>query len=99
MAPAVVMPSEDRSDASEPLVVCSSTDINGSVSTDTIVRKRCFLHVRGKLGAGLTIERGATVAVDGSVHGKLVNRGGRLVVNHKGLTASVTSDGPSDREA
>jgi alanine racemase len=99
MAPAVVMPSEDRSDASEPLVVCSSTDINGSVSTDTIVRKRCFLHVRGNLVGGLTIEPGANVVVDGSVHGKIVNRGGRLVVNHKGLTASVTSDGPSDREA
>ena len=99
MTPAVVMPSEDRSSAPEPLVVCSSTDINGSVATDTIVRKRCYLHVRGNLVGGLTIEPGANVVVDGSVHGKIVNKGGRLVVNHKGLTASVRSDGPSDREA
>jgi alanine racemase len=99
MTPAVVMPSVDRSDAPEPLVVCSSTDINGSLSTDTIVRKRCHLHVRGNLIGGLTIEPGANVVVDGSVHGKIINRGGRLVVNHKGLTASVTADGPSDSEA
>jgi len=52
MTPAVVMPSEDRRSAPEPLVVCSSTDINGSVATDTIVRKRCYLHVRGNLVGG-----------------------------------------------
>src|SRR5580700_5361521 len=99
MTPAVVMPFEDRSSAPEPLVVCSSTDINGSVATDTIVRKRCFLHVRGNLVGGLTIEPGANVVVDGSVHGKIVNRGGRLVVNHKGLTTCIAREGPPESEA
>ena len=39
MARAVVMPSVHQSDVPEPLVVSSSADINGSVSTDTIVKK------------------------------------------------------------
>ena len=99
MARAVVMPSDDQSDVPEPLVVSSSADINGSVSTDTIVQKNCSLHVRGNVTGGLTIEPGADVLVDGSVDGKIINRGGRLVVNHKGLTACVALDGPSESEA
>ena len=96
MARAVVMPSVHQSDVPEPLVVSSSADINGSVSTDTIVKKNCSLHVRGNLTGALTIEPGADVLVDGLVDGKIINRGGRLVVSHKGLTACVTLDGPSE---
>src|SRR5271170_4554336 len=99
MAPAVVRPSADQSHVPEPLVVSSSTDVNGSVSTDTIVQKNRSLHVRGNLVGSLTIEPGANVVVDGFVHGKIINRGGRLVVDHKGLTACVTRDGPSESEA
>jgi alanine racemase len=99
MTLAVVVPSNDQSGVPEPLVVSSSTDVNGSVAVDTIVRESCFLHVRGNLVGGLTIEPGASVVVDGSVDGKIVNRGGRLVVDHKGLTACVTLDGPSESEA
>ncbi len=51
------------------------------------------------LAPNLTIEPGADVLVDGSVEGKIVNRGGRLVVNHKGLAAFVTLKGPSENEA
>ena len=99
MAPAVVMPSDNQSDLLEPLVVNSSTVINGSVSTDTIVQKNCSLHVRGNVVGSLTIEPGANVLVDGSVDGKIINRGGRLVVNNKGLTACVALHGPSESEA
>ena len=99
MAPAVLMPSSDQSHVPEPLVVSSSTDISGSVSTDTIVQKSRSLHVRGNLVGSLTIEPGANVVVDGFVHGKIINRGGRLVVDHKGLTACVTRDGPVENEA
>ena len=45
------------------------------------------------------IEPGADVLIDGSVYGKIINRGGRLVVNHKGLTAYVVREGPSESEA
>jgi alanine racemase len=96
---AAQMLSDNKSDIPEPLVVGTSTDINGSVSTDTIVQKNCSLHVRGNLVGSLTIEPGANVVVEGSVEGKIVNRGGRLVVNHKGLAACVTLDGPSEGEA
>jgi alanine racemase len=99
MARAAVMPSVHPSDVLEPLVVSSATDINGSVSADTIVKKNCSLHVWGNLAGSLTIEPGADVIVDGLVDGKIINQGGRLVVSHKTLTACVTVDGPSESEA
>jgi len=81
-----------------PLVV-SSSDINGSVIDDTIVQKNCSLHVRGNLLANLTIEPGAKVVVEGSVDGKIINRGGRLVVNNKAHATCITTDGPAEAEA
>ena len=81
------------------LLVSSSTNINGSVLDDTIVQKNCFLHIRGNLQGSLTIESGGKVVVDGSVDGKIINRGGGLVVNNKGLAACVTTDGPAEAEA
>jgi alanine racemase len=82
-----------------PLLVSGSSDVNGSILNDTIVQKNCSLHVRGNLLGNLTIEPGAMVIVEGSVDGKIINRGGRLVVNHKGLAACVATDGPAEAEA
>ena len=81
------------------LVVSSSSDINGSVIDDTIVQKNCSLHIRGNLLGRLTIEFGAKVVIEGSVDGKIINRGGKLVVNNKGLAACVTTDGPAEAES
>jgi hypothetical protein len=81
----------------ELLLVTGSSDINSSVVNDTIVQKNCLLHVRGNLLGNLTIEPGAKVIVEGSVAGKITNRGGRLVVNHK--AACVMTDGPAEAEA
>src|SRR6202023_1355927 len=86
-------------DVAEPLVVSSPSDINGSVLNDTIVQENCSLHVRGNLLGNLTIEPGAAVVVDGSIDGKILNKGGRLVVHHKGLAACVSLDGPAEAEA
>jgi hypothetical protein len=69
----------------ELLLVSSSLDTCSSIVNDTIVEMNCFLHVRGNLLGNLTIEPGAKVIVDGSVGGKINNRGGKLVINHKGL--------------
>ena len=99
MASAVVMPYDNHRDIPELLVISSSADINGSLFTDAIVQKNCSLHVWGSVSGSLTIEPGADVLVDGSVYGKIINRGGRLVVNHKGLTACVVREGPSESEA
>ncbi len=44
-----------------------------------------------------SIEPGAKVFVDGSVAGKIINRGGRLAVNHK--ATFVITDGPAESEA
>ena len=97
--PAMVMLSDNQGKAPEQLVISRSTEINGSLFTDTIVRQDCALHVRGSVTGSLTVERGAEVVVDGSVCGKIINRGGRLVVLHKGLTAYVALDGPPETEA
>ncbi|MGC2825891.1 MAG: alanine racemase, partial [Pseudolabrys sp.] len=80
-------------------VVAGSLDINGSVIDDTVVQKNCSLHIRGNLLANLTIESGAKVVVEGSVDGKIINRGGRLVVNNKAHAACITTDGPAEAEA
>ena len=74
-------------DVAEPLLVSSSSDINGSVLNDTIVQANCSLHVRGNILGSLTIEPGATVVVEGSVDWKIIKRGGSLLVNNKGLAA------------
>lgn len=79
--------------------VSSSSDINGSVVDDTVVQKNCSLHIRGNLLADLTIESGAKVVVEGSVDGKIINRGGRLVINNKPHAACITTDGPVEAEA
>ena len=99
MTPAVVTACGNRIGFAEPLVFRASTDIAGSLSADAIVQENCFLHVRGNVIGGLTLEPGADVVVDGYVGGKIANRGGRLVVNNRGLTARVTLDGPSESEA
>src|ERR1700730_13180194 len=78
------MLSVGKIDVGEPLLVSSSSDINGSVLIDTIVQENCSLHVRGNILGNLTIEPGATVVVEGSVDGRILNRGGSLVVNNKG---------------
>jgi alanine racemase len=98
MPPAIVG-SDNPADVEGALVVNCATVVSGSVPTDTIVQKHCSLHVRGNLIGSLTIEEGANVLVDGSIAGKIVNRGGRLVVHHKGLTEGVVMDGPSADEA
>jgi alanine racemase len=95
----MVMQSHNQSKVAERLVISRSTEINGSLFADTVVRKDVALHVRGSVTGSLTVERGAEVVVDGSVCGKIVNRGGRLVVLHKGLTAYVAQGGPPESEA
>ena len=82
---------QNHRDIAELRVISSSADMNGSLFTDAIVQKNCSVHVWGSVSGHLTIEPGADVLIDGSVCGKINNRGGRLVVNHKGLTAVFMS--------
>jgi alanine racemase len=81
-----------------PLLITSSSEIHGSVRSDTIVQRNCTLHVRGNLLGSLTIEPGSSVIVDGSVDGRIINKGGRLLVHNKGLAACVTVEGPPEAE-
>ena len=82
-----------------PVLISSSSEVHGSITSDTIVQRNCTLHVSGNLLGGLTIEPGASVVVDGSIDGRIINKGGRLQVHNKGLAACVTVEGPPEAEA
>ena len=82
-----------------PLLVNSTSHINGSVFNDAIVKRNCYLHVRGNIKGSLTIEPGAQVVVEGSVDGKVFNKGGRLVVNNRGVAEFARTEGPPEAEA
>ncbi len=88
-----------REFAEGPLLVSGSSVINGSVLNDAIVQRNGFLHIHGNLKGSLTIEPGANVVVEGSVDGKVINRGGRLVVNNKGIAEFARVEGPAEPEA
>ena len=80
-------------------LAASSSDINATVVDDTIVQKNCSLHIRGNLLANLTIELGAKVVVEGAVEGKIINKGGKLLVNNKAHASCITTNGPAEAEA
>ncbi len=82
-----------------PLRVSGHSQINGSILNDTIVQRHCSLHIRGNLKGSLTIESGATVVVEGSIDGRVINRGGSLVVNNKGIPEFARVSGPPEPEA
>ena len=92
-------PKTEAEQEARPLLVSQSLDIPSSISNDTIVRHDCLLHIRGDLLGSLTIERGAKVIVEGTIEGKIINRGGSLVVNNRGIAACARLDGPPDAEA
>ena len=95
----VIAPAAEPVAEAGPLLIDSSSDVHGSIRSDIIVQRNCTLHVRGNLLGGLTIEPGASVVIDGSVDGRIVNKGGRLLVHNKGLAACVTVEGPPQAEA
>lgn len=88
-----------RKSGEGPLLVRSRLEINESVYDDTIVEKNGVLRIRGNIKGSLTVEKGASVIVDGSVDGKVINRGGKLVVNNLALAEFVSFDGPPEVEA
>ncbi len=97
MSNAAALSVQDAAD--EVLLISTSSEINGTIISDTVVAKNCTLHVRGNMRGNLTIEAGAKVVVEGSVDGKITNKGGRLIVNNKGLAECVSVDGPLESEA
>jgi hypothetical protein len=74
------------------LLVTGSSDINSSVVNDT----NRFLHVRGNLLGHLIIELGAKVIVEGSVAGKIINRGVGAKCSAISAAAPPASTMPSD---
>ena len=99
VAAPIIEPVAESTAKSPPLLISSSSEVHGSIASDTIVQRNCTLHVRGNLLGSLIIEPGANVVVDGSVDGRIVNKGGRLLVHNKGLAACVTVEGPPEAEA
>jgi hypothetical protein len=81
-----------------PLLVGGVSDICGTVLNDIVVDMNCTLHVCGNVKGGLTIERGANVVVEGSVDGRVVNRGGRLAIHNRAIAKFAKVDGPPKAE-
>lgn len=86
-------------DVADLFLVTGFKEVKGSVRRDTIVQRNCSLHVRGNLKGNLTIETGAEVIIDGSIDGKVTNKGGKLEVKNRGIAEFVSTDGPPEREA
>jgi alanine racemase len=83
-----------------PLIVSDSSVLSGPILNDVIVRTYCSLHICGDLRGSLTIEKGASVVVEGFIDGKVINKGGGLVVhNGEGMAEFVKWDGPPKAEA
>ncbi len=83
-----------------PLIITGTSVLTGSVAHDIVVQKYCSLHLCGSLRGSLTIEPAASVIVEGFVDGKVINKGGRLVVNsNEGVAEFVTEEGPPESEA
>lgn len=85
--------------ANAPLLVSNHLDVTGSLLSDTVVQTQSSLHVHGNLVGNLTIEMGANVIVEGFVDGKIINRGGRLVVNNNELVDLIKKSGPAEAES
>jgi alanine racemase len=94
---AATLPAPSAEDG--PLLISDNSQINGSIFNDVTVRRNCDLRVRGNIRGSLTIEPGASVVVEGSVDGKVINKGGRLVVNNRGVAEFARTEGPPEAEA
>lgn len=82
------------------IFITRNEEINGSLLQDTVVERNCFLHIRGNVKGSLTISEGARVVVEGSIDGKVMNKGGNLTVHNNGtITEFLTTDGPPEKEA
>ncbi|MBX9710635.1 MAG: alanine racemase [Xanthobacteraceae bacterium] len=82
------------------ILISRSSEIHGSLLDDTIVERNCFLHVRGNVKGDLTILEGARVIVEGSVDGKIANKGGNLTVHNYGALAEfISAEGPPENES
>ncbi len=82
------------------IVISRNSEINGSLLQDTVVQRNCFLHIRGNVKGSLTISEGARVVVEGSIDGKVTNKGGNLTVHNNGtITEFLTTDGPPEKES
>ena len=65
-----------------PLVVTRDLDVHGTVVGDAIVRTNNTLHLRGVITGNLTIEKGASAIIFGTVEGRIYKAGGTVVINH-----------------
>lgn len=90
----------DQKNVEGRILISRSSEINGSLLEDTIVERNCFLHIRGNVKGSLTISEGARVVVEGSIDGKVFNKGGNLTVHNNGtITEFLTTDGPPENES
>ena len=85
-------------DTDQPLIVSGQCDVAGSQLVDTVVRKNGNIHIGGDLRATLTLEPGSFATIEGSIHGRVVNKGGKVTVKNNSLAGLAVSNGPSEQE-
>lgn len=96
----ISMAASDNIESGGPIFISVSSEIHGTLFEDAVVQKNCFLHIRGNVRGSLTISEGARVVVEGSVDGKVINKGGSLTVNNHGAVVDYVSlSGPPEAEA
>jgi hypothetical protein len=75
-----------------PLVVERDLDVVGTIAGNAVVRPAQTLHLRGAITGDLTVERGATAIVFGTVGGRVRKLGGTLVITHPDSGRDVPSN-------
>jgi hypothetical protein len=65
-----------------PLIVTRDIDVHGTIVGNAIVRPNNTLHLRGVITGNLTIEKGASAIIFGTVEGSIRKTGGTVVIVH-----------------
>jgi hypothetical protein len=65
-----------------PFTVNRDLDIHGTIVGDALVRTNTTLHLRGVITGNLTIEKGASAIIFGTVDGRIHKLGGTVVIFH-----------------
>jgi hypothetical protein len=65
-----------------PCIVTRDLDVHGTIVGDAIVRPNNTLRLRGVITGNLTIEKGASAIIFGTVEGRIRKTGGTVVIVH-----------------
>ncbi len=65
-----------------PFVVTRDVEIQGTIEGDAVLRPNMTLRLRGAITGSLTVEKGATAIIYGTIGGRIRKTGGTVVIVH-----------------